>query len=82
MGFEPKLKSLIFLLFSFSFLKASSQLDSPTIYKKLSTKKMYSVGVSFQTIKGKAVYELDGKKISKSTYDKYKPNWNNLEFIK
>jgi len=40
---------------------------------------MYSVRVSFQTINGKAVYKLDGKKISKSTYDKYKPNWENLE---
>ena len=40
---------------------------------------MYSVGVSFHTINGKPVYKLDGKKISKSTYDKYKPNWDILE---
>ncbi len=77
-----KKNTLILLLLTFTNLQVFGQSDSPTIYKKLSTKKMYSVGVSFQTIKGKAVYELDGKKISKSTYDKYKPNWNNLEFIK
>ncbi len=74
-----KKNTLIILLLIFTNLSVFGQSDSPTIYKKLSTKKMYSVGVSFQTIKGKAVYELDGKKISKSTYDKYKPNWNNLE---
>ena len=74
-----KIRRLILLFLAFTNLPVFGQSDSPTIYKKLSTKKMYSVGVSFQTIKGKAVYELDGKKISKSTYDKYKPNWNNLE---
>ena len=74
-----KKNTLILLLLTFTNLQVFGQSDSPTIYKKLSTKKMYSVGVSFQTIKGKAIYELDGKKISKSTYEKYKPNWDILE---
>lgn len=74
-----KKNTLIILLLIFTNLSIFGQSDSPTIYKKLSTKKMYSVGVSFQTIKGKAVYKLDGKKVSKSTYEKYKPNWDILE---
>ena len=74
-----KKNTLIILLLTFTNLQVFGQSDSPTIYKKLSTKMMYSVGVSFHTINGKAVYKLDGKKVSKSTYDKYKPNWDNLE---
>ena len=74
-----KIRRLILLFLAFIYLPVFGQSDSPTIYKKLSTKKMYSVGLSFQTIKGKAVYKLDGKKISKSTYEKYKPNWDILE---
>jgi len=70
---------LALLLFTIALFPLFGQNDSSTIYKKLETKKMYSVGTSFQTIKGKAVYRLDGKKVSKSTYDKFKPNWKTLE---
>jgi hypothetical protein len=70
---------LALLLFTSTIFAVFGQKDSTSIYKKLSTKKMYSVETSFQTIKGKARYELDGKKVSKSTYDKFKPNWKNLE---
>ena len=74
-----KKHSLLLLLFAFIYLPFFGQSDSTTIYKKLTTKKMYSVGLSFQTIRGKSIYKLDGKKISKSTYDKYKPDWKNFE---
>ena len=70
---------LALILFSSTIFAVFGQMDSTSIYKKLSTKKMYSVETSFLTIKGKARYELDGKKVSKSTYDKFKPNWKNLE---
>ncbi len=70
---------LALLLFTISIFPLFGQNDSSTIYKKLETKKMYSVGTSFRTIKGKAVYRLDGKKVSKSTYDKFKPNWKTVE---
>jgi hypothetical protein len=70
---------LALLLITSNIFAVFGQKDSTSIYKKLSAKKMYSVETSFQTIKGKARYELDGKKVSKSTYDKFKPNWKNLE---
>ncbi len=70
---------LAHLLFIIAIFPLFGQNDFSTIYKKLETKKMYSVGTSFQTIKGKAVYRLDGKKVSKSTYDKFKPNWKTVE---
>ena len=70
---------LALILFSITIFPLVGQNDSSAMYTKLETKKIYSVGLSFQTIKGKARYELDGKKVSKSTYDKFKPNWKNLE---
>ena len=70
---------LALLFFSITIFPLIGQNDSSAMYTKLETKKIYSVETSFQTINGKARYELDGKKVSKSTYDKFKPNWKNLE---
>ena len=71
--------TIIVLLFSVTVLKTFGQSDSPSIYKKLATKKMYSVSLSFHSNNGKPEYKLDGKNVSKETYDKYKSTWSNLQ---
>jgi len=55
------------------------QTDSNTVYKKLKTKKFYSVGLSSQTENGQGTYEVNGKKVNKSAYDKYQSTWKNME---
>lgn len=59
--------------------QAYGQSDSTTVYKGLETKKFYSVGLSSQTTNGKGTYEVNGKKVSKSTYEKYQSTWKNME---
>ena len=71
--------TLIILTIAFTFRQAFGQSDSSNVYKKLETKKFYSVGLSSQTINGKRTYNVNGKKVSKSKYDKYKSTWKDME---
>jgi antitoxin component YwqK of YwqJK toxin-antitoxin module len=71
--------TLTIIILTIAFGEAFGQLDSTTIYKGLETKKFYSVGLSSQTINGKGTYEVNGKTVSKSIFDKYKSTWENME---
>lgn len=70
---------LIIIFLTIAFGQTFGQIDSTTIYKGLETKKFYSVGISSRTIKGKSRYEVNGKKVSKSKYDKFLSTWKNME---
>ncbi len=52
-----------------------SQADTGTVYKDLEARKFYSV--SYFTNGSR--FEINGKTVSKSTYDKYKATWENME---
>lgn len=67
------------IIFTIAFGKAYGQFDSTTIYKNLETKKFYSVSLSSQITKSKSIYKVNGKKVSKSTYNKYKSTWINMK---
>ncbi len=54
------------------------QIDTTTIYKNLESKKFYSVNIYSENQKGETVYKVNGKIVSKSTYDKYKSKWKNI----
>lgn len=69
--------TIIFLTIAIGL--AYGQSDSTTVYKDLETKKFYSVGLLSETTNGKETYEVNGKKVSKSTYDKYESTWKNME---
>lgn len=71
--------TLTLIILTIALGQAFGQTDSTTVYKGLKTKKFYSVGLSSQTTNGKGTYEVNGKKVSKSTYDKYKSTWKNME---
>jgi len=70
---------IIVLLLSIALGQLYGQSDSSTVYKNLKTKKFYSVSLSSQTSNGIGTYEVNGKSVSKSTYDKYKSTWKNME---
>jgi hypothetical protein len=50
-----------------------------TVYPKLETKVFYVVNVSAQTVNGNGVYQVNGKEVAKSVYDKYYASWQNIE---
>jgi antitoxin component YwqK of YwqJK toxin-antitoxin module len=60
-------------------LNSFGQSDNSSIYKDLQKRKFYSVDLFYQTINGKVTYELNGKKISKTTYNKYESTAKNME---
>ncbi len=70
---------LTIIILTIAFGQAFGQTDSTTVYKGLETKKFYSVGLSSQTTNGKGTFEVNGKKVSKSTYDKFNSTWKNME---
>jgi antitoxin component YwqK of YwqJK toxin-antitoxin module len=74
-----KQRTLIIILLTIVFGQVYGQTDTSTVYKDLETKKFYSVGLSSQTTNGRARYEVNGKKVSKFTYDKYESTWKNIE---
>jgi len=71
--------TLTIIILTIALGQAFGQSDSTTNYKGLETKKFYSVGLSSQTTNGKGTYEVNGRKVSKSTYDKYQSTWGNME---
>jgi len=71
--------TLILIILTIALGQAFGQSDSTNVYKELETKKFYSVGLSYQTTNGKGTYEVNGKKVSKSTYNKYQSTWKNME---
>lgn len=71
--------TLILIILTVPLGQALGQTDSTTVYRELETKKFYSVRLSSQTTNGKATYEVNDKKVSKSTYDKYESTWKNME---
>jgi hypothetical protein len=75
------MKIIVFKIFllTLMFGQAFGQSDTSTIYKKLKTKKYYSVGLSSQTQDGQGTYKVNGKVVNKSTYDKYQSTWKNME---
>ncbi len=70
---------VIIIILTIAFGQAFGQTDSTTVYRGLETKKFYSVGLSSQTTNGKGTFEVNGKKVSKSTYDKFQSTWKNME---
>jgi hypothetical protein len=74
------MKIIVFKIFllTLMFGQAFGQSDTSTIYKKLKTKKYYSVGLSSQTQDGQGTYKVNGKVVNKSTYDKYQSTWKPL----
>ncbi|MDD2984358.1 MAG: hypothetical protein PHQ74_13315 [Crocinitomicaceae bacterium] len=77
--FKMRQHTLITIFLTIAFGQVFGQSGSSTIYKALETKKFYSVRLSSQTTNGKGTYEVNGKKVSKSTYDKYQSTWKNME---
>lgn len=71
--------TLITIFLTIAFGQVFGQSDSSTIYKALETKKYYAVGLSTQTTNGKVTYQVKGKKVSKSTYDKFQSTYKNME---
>lgn len=71
--------TLTWIILTIALGQAFGQSDSTTVYKGLDTKKFYSVGLSSQITNGKGTYEVNDKKVSKSTYDKYQSTWKNME---
>lgn len=70
---------LLTLLILASFLNQSfAQSDSSSVYGKLETKKFYAVGTSMRTENGISVYEVNGEKVSKASYEKYHNAWDNM----
>lgn len=59
--------------------KSHAQSDTASVYKNLETKKFYAVGLFSKAINGKGTYEVNGKKVSKSVYDKYHDTRENME---
>lgn len=55
--------------------RAFGQSDSTTVYRGLDTVKFYSVSLRSQSAYGIVTYQVNGKDVSKSTYDKYKSTW-------
>jgi antitoxin component YwqK of YwqJK toxin-antitoxin module len=72
-------RTSIIIILTILFGQVYGQADTTTVYKGLETKKFYSVGLSSQTTNGRGRYEVNGKKVSKSTYDKYESTWKNME---
>lgn len=73
------MKKHIFLLIILTILlgQAFGQTDTASVYKGLEKKKFYIVDLS--QINGGASYALNGKPISKATYDRYMSVMNNIE---
>lgn len=71
--------TLTLIILTIALGQVLGQTDSTTVYKGLETKKFYSVQLSSQTTNGKRTYKVNGKKVSKSTYDKYESTWRNME---
>jgi antitoxin component YwqK of YwqJK toxin-antitoxin module len=71
--------TLTIIILTIALGQAFGQSDSPTVYNGLETKKFYSVGLSSQTTNVEGTYEVNGKKVSKSIYDKYESTWKNME---
>lgn len=58
---------------------AHGQIDSGTVYKKLKTKKFYSVSPSTKTVNGETAYMVNDKEVDKATYTKFNASWKNME---
>jgi antitoxin component YwqK of YwqJK toxin-antitoxin module len=70
---------IIFCLF-FLYRQTFAQIDNGTAYKNLETKKFYRVGLHYSRINfWKRLYEVNGRRVSKSTYNKYESTWTNME---
>ncbi len=65
-----KINLFLFLTLSFPAI-LFSQSDS-TVYKNLSIRKSYPVNLWKTTSGNRTTYQMDGKSVSKETYDKYK----------
>lgn len=70
---------ILLIILTIAFGKAFGQTDTTTVYKGLETKKFYSVGLSSNTINGRGTYEVNGKKVAQSTYEKYMSTWENMK---
>ena len=59
--------------------QALCQTESTTIYKNLKTKKYYPLGLSSRTINDEVIYEVNGEKVDKQTFDKFYSTYKNME---
>lgn len=60
-------------------IQVFGQNSENSVYKNLKTKNFYSVSLSSQTINNKGIFEVNGKKVDKETYNKYLSTWKNME---
>lgn len=73
------MKIILLFIFISTLNFAFAQSEDSTIYNDLNTLKFYSVNLYRQTRDGKTNYELNGRKISKRVYKKYKSIRDNIE---
>lgn len=71
-------KTFLLSTLIFTLSHVFGQSDSLTIYKNLKTEKFYSVNLSAVRKGRKLVHRVNGKKVSKSTYDKFDSAWENM----
>jgi antitoxin component YwqK of YwqJK toxin-antitoxin module len=69
----------LLLILTLALGKAFGQSDTTTVYKGLETRTFYSVGLSAQIFNGQGKYQVNGKEVSKVTYDKFQSTWKNME---
>jgi hypothetical protein len=69
---------LLFIAFSFIFGQSFGQSDTSSVYKNLEIRRFYSVQLFSQISNDKGIYEVNGKRVSKSTYEKYDSTWKNM----
>lgn len=69
----------LFLFLTFIIGQVSGQMDSSSVYKNLKTRKFYTVSSSTRTSNGEKEYNVNGKKVDKSTYNKYHSTWSSME---
>lgn len=72
-------RNLLLLILTFLSSHSFCQKDTSTIYKKLKTRKFYSVSLLSMETEGNTIYKVNGNIVSKPVYDKYKSTWKNME---
>jgi antitoxin component YwqK of YwqJK toxin-antitoxin module len=72
--------TLILIIMTFAYRQANGQLDTSGIYKGLETRKYYLVDLQSLIQDGKAIYyKVNGKIVSKSTFDKFESTNKNMD---
>ncbi|MDX2361342.1 MAG: hypothetical protein QNK23_11080 [Crocinitomicaceae bacterium] len=62
------------LLHTLSF----AQGEGETVYTNLDTVEFYAVSTHHTNVSGSDIYEVDGKRVSKKTYNKYAASWDDM----